>query len=73
MITYIILPDEKTTYHPIGALLLKQMHEKLVEIATEKEENWIGGLFSGQKKLEISQDSGSWDDAFGRCGKKYIL
>ena len=36
MITYIILPDEKTTYHPIGALLLKQIYEKLVEIAIRK-------------------------------------
>ncbi|MFR5450660.1 MAG: type IV secretory system conjugative DNA transfer family protein [Roseburia hominis] len=36
VITYIILPDEKTTYHPIGALLLKQIYEKLVEIAIRK-------------------------------------
>lgn len=36
VITYIILPDEKTTYHPIGALYIKQYYESLVEQALQK-------------------------------------
>lgn len=36
MITYIILPDEKTTYHPIGAIYIKQYYESLVGQALAK-------------------------------------
>lgn len=36
VITYIILPDEKKTYHPIGAMYIKQMYESLVEQALKK-------------------------------------
>lgn len=36
VITYIILPDEKTTFHPIGAIYMKQYYESLVEQASRK-------------------------------------
>lgn len=36
VITYIILPDEKTTYHPLGAIFIKQYYEILVEQAIKK-------------------------------------
>lgn len=36
VITYIILPDEKTTYHPLGAIFIKQYYESLVEQAVKK-------------------------------------
>ncbi len=36
VITYIILPDEKTTYHPIGAIYIKQYYESLVGQALAK-------------------------------------
>ncbi len=36
VITYLILPDEKTTYHPIGAIFIKQYYESLVEQAIKK-------------------------------------
>lgn len=36
VITYLILPDEKTTYHPIGAIYIKQYYESLVEQALKK-------------------------------------
>ena len=36
VITYIILPDEKTTFHPIGAIFIKQYYESLVEQAIKK-------------------------------------
>lgn len=36
VITYIILPDEKTTYHPLGAIFIKQYYESLVEQAIKK-------------------------------------
>lgn len=31
VITYLILPDEKTTFHPLGAIYMKQLYESLVE------------------------------------------
>ena len=36
VITYLILPDEKTTYHPIGAIYIKQLYESLVAQALKK-------------------------------------
>lgn len=33
VITYLILPDEKTTFHPIGAIFIKQLYESLVDAA----------------------------------------
>lgn len=36
VITYIILPDEKTTYHPIGSIYIKQYYESLVQQAMKK-------------------------------------
>lgn len=36
VITYLILPDEKTTFHPIGAIYIKQYYECLVEQALNK-------------------------------------
>lgn len=36
VITYLILPDEKTTYHPLGAIYIKQYYESLVEQAIKK-------------------------------------
>lgn len=36
VITYLILPDEKTTYHPIGAIFIKQYYESLVSQAITK-------------------------------------
>lgn len=36
VITYLILPDEKTTYHPIGAIFIKQYYESLVAQALKK-------------------------------------
>lgn len=36
VITYLILPDEKTTYHPIGAIFIKQYYESLVAQAIKK-------------------------------------
>lgn len=33
VITYLILPDEKTTFHPIGAIFIKQLYENLVAAA----------------------------------------
>lgn len=30
VITYLILPDEKTTFHPLGAIYMKQLYESLV-------------------------------------------
>lgn len=35
VITYLILPDEKTTFHPIGAIYMKQLYESLVEQAIQ--------------------------------------
>ena len=35
VITYIILPEEKTTFHPLGAIYIKQIYESLVEQAIE--------------------------------------
>lgn len=36
VIYYLILPDEKTTYHPIGAIFIKQLYESLVKQAARK-------------------------------------
>lgn len=36
VITYLIMPDEKTTYHPIGAIYIKQLYESLVAQAIKK-------------------------------------
>jgi len=36
VIYYLILPDEKTTYHPIGAIFIKQLYESLVKQALRK-------------------------------------
>lgn len=36
VITYMIFPDEKTTYYPIGSIYIKQMYESLVAQATRK-------------------------------------
>lgn len=36
VITYLILPDEKKTYHPIGAIFIKQYYESLVAQALKK-------------------------------------
>ena len=36
VIFYIIVPDEKTTYHPIAALFMKQLYESLVAQALNK-------------------------------------
>lgn len=36
VIYYLILPDEKTTYHPIGAIFIKQLYESLVAQAFKK-------------------------------------
>lgn len=36
VIFYFILPDEKKTYHPLGALFLKQLYESLVHQALRK-------------------------------------
>lgn len=36
VITYLIVPDEKTTYHPLGAIYIKQIYEALVEQAKRK-------------------------------------
>lgn len=36
VITYIILPEEKTTFHPLGAMYIKQTYESLVEQAIER-------------------------------------
>lgn len=36
VIYYVILPDEKKTYHPIGAIFIKQLYESLVQQAIKK-------------------------------------
>ena len=36
VIYYVILPDEKKMYHPIGAIFIKQLYESLVQQAIKK-------------------------------------
>lgn len=36
VVTYLIFPDERTTYHPIGAIYMKQYYESLVNQAAKK-------------------------------------
>lgn len=36
VITYIILPEEKTTFHPLAAIYMKQTYESLVEQAIKR-------------------------------------
>ena len=36
VITYLIVPDENKTYHPIGAIYMKQLYESLVKQAAKK-------------------------------------
>lgn len=36
VITFIVLPDENPTYHPLGAIFIKQYYESLVKIASTK-------------------------------------
>lgn len=36
VIYYLIFPDEKTTYHPIGAIFIKQLYESLVKQSLKK-------------------------------------